>query len=297
MCTCARQVPHTALPALHSLSGHFLLLIPKQRKARPLLNKASLLGFSCIPWSLGSSPQLSPLFPSFQFLTFCWLLLPPAGLLGHPPAYRDTHTSLPASLHSCVCTPPRADCSGQAFPSLRPAPPLHSLPPALARPQKRLLPRLPLTASWWPFLSHSLSLAKPDSPFHFVFVMFLDAHLPLCPHCYWPAVLTPMTPCLQLMPSSSGQITALPTAGGSFPKPGCAARTLDLGFNLMSPVLLIICNVSCLPCWTISSVRAGTLSYTLCSGLYPLSLAQCLSYQRPVFVEPRTEQISEGTHE
>lgn len=71
--------------------------------------------------------------------------------------------------------------------------------------------------------------------------MFLDADLPLCPHCYWPAVLTPTIPCLQLVPSSSGQITALPTAGGSFPSLAVLhLRVLDLGFNLMSPVLLII---------------------------------------------------------
>lgn len=160
-------------------------------------------------------PVASRLLPSIVFFSCLFSCWPSAGcfcrlpILGHPPAFTDTCTSLPASLRSCVCVPPQADFSRWACPSLTPTPG-SALPAFRPCPASgAALPKTAPPASWWPFLSHSLSLAKPDTPFSFIFAMFLGAGLPLCPHCYWAAALMPMTPCLQLVPSSSGQLAAL----------------------------------------------------------------------------------------
>jgi len=176
-------------------------------RGRSLLNKASLLGFPSIPWPLGSCPQLSPLFPPSPLLTFCWLLFPPARPRAPSSIYKHLHVSPCFSAQLCLRpSPGRLLRVGLSLPDTRtclctaygsPCPTSAAAPPKTALP-----------ASWWPFLSHSLSLAKPDTPFR------------LSVRCFWaltfPSVLiasglqfSRLTPCLQLVPSSSGHITAL----------------------------------------------------------------------------------------
>lgn len=129
-----------------------------------------------------------------------------SGILQH---FKTPTLLFPASLCSSVCTPPgipspdeflRAAYICLCLPDTHP--PLHCLPSALAWPLKHLFPRRPLTAYWWPFLNPSLSLIKPDTPFHFISVISLDTDPPLCPRCYWPPVRTLMISCLQLIPNS-----------------------------------------------------------------------------------------------
>ena len=136
---------------------------------------------------------------------FLWLLLPPAHTRASSSIYRHLHVSPCFSAQRCLRpSPGRLLTVGLSLPDTHTC--LHCLPPALARPLEQLFPRLPCPPVGGLF---SVTLAKPDTPFRFIFAMFLGAGLPLCPHCYWAAALMPMTPCLQLVPSSSGQIAAL----------------------------------------------------------------------------------------
>ena len=118
MCTCARQVPRTPLPALHGLSGHFLLLIPKRRKRQGLSSTRPLC------WDSPASRGLSA--PPLNYLLFSHLFSfsPSAGCFSHLQAYSGIlqHIETPTHLSLPLCAAVSAPLPGQTAQD-RPFPP------------------------------------------------------------------------------------------------------------------------------------------------------------------------------